>query len=141
MNLERALRLSDRLGGHLVQGHVDCVGKVSEIRKLQTAVMMTIAFDARFNKYNVKSGSICVDGTSLTIAEIKNNTFTVSVIPHTWKNTLLSEYKTGREVNLEFDMIAKYLETLSIYGNIEKLNDDNKQKKSSLQQYLDQPDF
>lgn len=150
VNLERALRLCDRLGGHLVQGHVDCTGKVSKIQKLQTAVMMTIAFDAKYNKYNIKSGSVCIDGTSLTIAEIAYSTLTVSIIPHSWDNTMLSEYTVGREVNLEFDMIAKYLEKLIIDGDFEKNiqlsdirqgNTDIKGNRSILSQYIDQPEY
>lgn len=134
VNLERAMKLSDRLGGHIVQGHVDTKGRISNIQKLSTAVMLTVSFPAEFTKYLVRSGSICIDGISLTTARVENNTFTVAVIPHSWESTTLSQRKTGDEVNLEFDILGKYVERLLGYSG-------NGPTSKSLDYLIDQPEF
>lgn len=120
VNLERALRLSDRLGGHLVSGHVDGIGTVVRQTKHDIAVVYEITCPPVLAKYLVPKGSIAVDGISLTIIEVKPQTFTVSLIPHTRGVTAMSLKKVGDKVNLEGDVLAKYLEKLTADGNREK---------------------
>ena len=115
VNLERSVKLHDRLGGHLVQGHVDVTGTVEKVEKLKTSWMYTFSIPKRFRKYLITVGSITVDGTSLTVARLKRDTFTVAIIPYTFVNTVFHQYKKGCKVNLEFDIIGKYLESLVHY--------------------------
>lgn len=112
VNLERSLQPSSRLGGHFVLGHVDTTGKIIEIKKLSSSYMLTISFPLQFSKNLIPVGSIAVDGISLTLAEVKENNFTVAIIPHTWQETNLREKKKGDEVNLEFDVLGKYVEKI-----------------------------
>ncbi|MEW6510721.1 MAG: riboflavin synthase [Bacteroidota bacterium] len=114
VNIELPVRLNDRLSGHLVQGHVDCVGTIAAIRELESSRLVTIDFPPAFARYVVPVGSIAVDGVSLTIAERKGSQLTVSIIPHTLAKTTLADLKTGAEVNLEFDVIGKYVESLLV---------------------------
>ena len=111
VNLERCLRLSDRLGGHIVQGHVECVGKITSIENLiDGQVIFQVSFDKRFLKYCIYKGSITLDGISLTIMEILKSSIKVSIIPHTLKNTCLGFKKVNSSLNIETDLIAKYVE-------------------------------
>ncbi len=112
VNLEPALALGERLGGHLVSGHVDCVGTVIDTRRDARSIRLTIELPAEYRRYLAKKGSICVDGTSLTINEVSGNTFEVNIIPHTATVTLAGDYKVGTRVNIEVDLIARYLESL-----------------------------
>ncbi|MDD8016778.1 MAG: riboflavin synthase [Bacteroidota bacterium] len=112
VNLERSVKLQDRLGGHLVQGHIDGTGKVTAIQTLQTSWLYTISFPQIFRKYLIPVGSISVDGVSLTVARLHKNEFTVAIIPFTFEHTVFQQYKKGSCVNLEFDIIGKYLESL-----------------------------
>jgi len=112
LNLERALRLSDRLDGHLVSGHVDGVGEVMTITDQGRSVRFEIGFPDQLARYIAKKGSICVDGVSLTVNDVVEGCFEVNIIPHTFQETLFSEYKVGTKVNLEVDLIARYLENL-----------------------------
>lgn len=137
VNLERAAQLGSRLGGHLVQGHVDCTGTVLSITEKETEVQIWIEFPIEFQKYIIPVGSIAVNGVSLTVAQVRNNSFMLTIIPHTWKVTILYMLKPGSKVNLEFDLIGKYIENMLKYGKSE----DNIQKKSGLEHYLDQPDW
>lgn len=114
VNMERALTLSTRLGGHLVLGHIDTIGKVLEIRRQNLGTMIKFSFPEQFKKYIVQTGSICIDGVSLTLAENTQNTFTISVIPHTIENTILKDYSSGTIVNLEFDILGKFVEKMLI---------------------------
>ncbi len=116
VNLERSVRLQDRLGGHMVQGHVDTTGIVSKVVTLETSWLFTIAFPKQFRKYLIPVGSITVDGTSLTVAKLSAKEFTVAIIPYTFDHTVFGTYKKGDTVNLEFDIIGKYLESLVHYG-------------------------
>lgn len=125
VNLELALRLSDRLGGHLVSGHVNNVGSVSKIQKLDKSAMITIAYPIELSKYIIKEGSITINGVSLTISSVKNSSFSVSVIPHTLQETNLGHLKNGDNVNLEVDMIAKYLENIISKNKVHDKNKDN----------------
>jgi len=109
VNLERTLRPSDRFGGHIVQGHVDEVGFISEIKPYEIANLVKIKASQEFLNYLVSKGSIAVDGVSLTIVEVFNDSFTVSLIPHTFKHTTLGFKKVGDPVNLEADILAKYV--------------------------------
>lgn len=112
VNLERAALPTTRLGGHLVQGHVDAVGRVSAIQKNSASTEISIAFPREFRKYIVKKGSITLDGVSLTVAKLTEDTFTIAVIPHTIENTVLKHYSLLQNVNLEFDIIGKYVENI-----------------------------
>ena len=112
LNLERALRLTDRLGGHLVQGHVNGVGVITQLTKLGENYSLEIEIPLKITKYVVDEGSITVDGISLTVAKITESKITLSIIPHTWNNTNLRQRKTGDKVNIETDIFAKYVEKI-----------------------------
>jgi len=127
VNLEPALRLSDRLGGHIVSGHIDGMGEVVDIEKLSKSWLLSLKWkDQKFSKYIVEKGSICVNGISLTIAEQKNNgeIFTIAVIPHTWNNTNLKLLSKGQDVNLEADALVKYVEKLLGSSNKKSANEN-----------------
>jgi riboflavin synthase len=112
VNLERSVRLSDRLGGHLVQGHVNGMGTISEIKKLGENYLVKILIPDELEKYLIKEGSISINGISLTIADLNSNVISISVIPHTWQNTNLKDKKVNEKVNVEIDILAKYVEKL-----------------------------
>ena len=109
VNLERALLPSDRLGGHFVQGHVDCVGTVLAVYDLGGSREIKIGFPEKFQPFIVPVGSIAVDGVSLTVANVNENSFTVAIIPYTFKNTTINNLMEGNRVNLEFDILGKYI--------------------------------
>jgi riboflavin synthase len=110
VNLERALRFSDRLDGHLVSGHVDGTGKIKERKKQGNAVIITIEIPDVISRYVIKKGSIAVDGVSLTVNSCSNNYFGISIIPHTAKLTTVGFKRIGESVNIETDIIGKYIE-------------------------------
>jgi riboflavin synthase len=110
------MQLGDRIGGHLVQGHVDGVGIVKSITQKTNSWIIEIIVPTIFMKYLIPVGSITVDGISLTVASIRDNVIDVSIIPHTMANTTLSGVEAGTRVNLEFDLIGKYVETLLAHG-------------------------
>lgn len=112
VNLELALAVGERMGGHFVQGHVDGVGEVTRVERLEGSHLVTVRFPQEFARYVVPVGSIAVDGVSLTAARVAGNEVTVAVIPHTWENTTFGEYRPGSRVNMEFDMLGKYVEKL-----------------------------
>jgi len=112
VNLELALRASDRLGGHVVQGHVDGIGVVSAVREDGFARVLTMEAAPEVLRYAVEKGSIAVDGVSLTVARVDDESFDVSLIPETLARTTLGEADVGRQVNLEVDVMAKYVEKL-----------------------------
>jgi riboflavin synthase len=112
VNLELPLRAGDRLGGHMVQGHVDGTGTVADAREEGFARLVRIDADPALLRYVVEKGSIAVDGVSLTVAEVDDRSFTVSLIPETLERTTLGEAGPGRVVNLEVDVLAKYVEKL-----------------------------
>ncbi len=109
VNLEQAVKPSDRLGGHIVSGHVDCIGTVQNVQANSTERTIEITFPDKFADLIVAQGSITVDGVSLTVANLQSNILSVAVIPTTWEMTTLSSLTTGSAVNLEFDMIGKYV--------------------------------
>ena len=112
VNLERAMAANGRFGGHIVAGHVDGTGKITEIRRDDNAVWYTIQASPQIMKYIVTKGSVTVDGISLTVAKVSETDFSISAIPHTVKITVLGERKEGDIVNLETDIIGKYVEKL-----------------------------
>ena len=113
VNLERALRFSDRLDGHLVSGHIDGIGIIKAIGTKANATILTIGVEAALSRYMIEKGSVAVDGISLTINQCTANRFEVSIIPHTWLATTLRLKKIGAAVNIETDMIGKYVERFS----------------------------
>jgi len=132
VNLEPALRLSDRLGGHIVSGHIDGMGEVSSIEKLNNSWNLKVSWDdLNFCRYMCDKASISLNGISLTIAEIYDDgsKFSVAVIPHTWSNTCLQFLTIGKKVNLEVDLMAKYAEKLL---KVNKNNNDSISKPSQL---------
>ncbi len=110
VNLERAVRIGDRLGGHMVSGHIDGVGEITGKEKDDNAIWIHIAASEDILKYVVKKASIAIDGISLTVADVNQNGFKVSIIPLTQKDTTLTSKMKGETVNLECDMTAKYIE-------------------------------
>ncbi|MDM8539938.1 riboflavin synthase [Desulfococcaceae bacterium HSG9] len=114
VNLERAMRLDSRLDGHFVSGHIDGVGLIRQKRITSNAVIITIETPPAISRYMIKKGSVAVDGVSLTINECRRNNFTVSIIPHTAQITTLTDKKKGDRVNIETDMIGKYVERFVI---------------------------
>ncbi len=112
VNLEPALAMSDRLGGHLVSGHVDCVGVVKSRGNDARSIRFTIELPAEYARYVAKKGSVCVDGVSLTINSVSGTTFDINIIPHTAKETIIDSYDVGTIVNIEVDLLARYLERL-----------------------------
>lgn len=110
VNLERALRLGDRLGGHLVAGHVDAVGKILKKEVRQRSWLMRFKVDGAAARYVIEKGSVAVDGVSLTVNRCDDESFDVNIIPQTGRETALLEKKTGDPVNIETDMIGKYVE-------------------------------
>ena len=112
VNLERAMAANGRFGGHIVAGHVDGVGTIAAIEKDDNAIWFTITAPAQVLRYVVEKGSIAIDGISLTVARVETDRFAVSVIPHTAAVTLLGLRRTGDRVNLESDLVGKYVERL-----------------------------
>jgi riboflavin synthase len=114
VNLERPLKAEARLGGHFVLGHVDTTGELIKVEELSNSHFMTIKFPEEFRKYLIYVGSVSIDGVSMTVAQLddQKNTFSVGIIPHTWSETVFSDRKVGDTVNLEFDVLGKYVERI-----------------------------
>jgi len=112
VNLERALRLSDRLGGHIVQGHVDTTGEFLARQTVGEGYIMRFSYPKEIAHYICQKGSIAIEGISLTIADLSLSDFSVAVVPHTWKSTTLSLLAPRQKVNLEVDIVAKYIERM-----------------------------
>lgn len=115
VNLEKALRLSDRLGGHLVSGHVDGIGEVVAFEQLGDCWKLDIRAPHAIAKYIAVKGSICVNGVSLTVNSVAHDVFSMNLIPHTLEKTTLHQLKLGRRVNLEVDQIARYVERMRLW--------------------------
>jgi riboflavin synthase len=109
VNLERAMKAGGRLDGHFVQGHVDGTGEVLSVEREGTDWLYQIRFDPSFRRYLINVGSVALDGISLTVARLEGNVLTVAIIPHTYEHTNVSTWEAGTPVNLEFDMIGKYV--------------------------------
>jgi len=122
VNLEKALTPTTRLGGHMVSGHVDGVGQVLARENEGRSIRFKIRAPKLLCRYIAEKGSICVDGISLTVNHIEGDTFDLNIVPHTLANTTMEEFKPGRKVNLEVDIIARYLERL-LQGNDSTAND------------------
>ena len=116
VNLERSLQMGGRLGGHIVQGHVDGTGKISSIAEDGDAYLYSFAVSPELSRYIVQKGFICVDGISLTVVDCADDEFTVTLIPYTKEHTVLGTKSEGNQVNLEADIMAKYIEKLSNGG-------------------------
>ena len=112
VNLEKALLPTTRLGGHLVSGHVDGLGEVLSIKEESRSVQLIIKAPEELKHYVAMKGSICIDGTSLTVNKITDTDFEINIVPHTLEETTMDDFKSGTQVNLEVDIIARYLERL-----------------------------
>jgi riboflavin synthase len=112
VNLERPMRADGRFGGHMVQGHVDGVGRIREFSRDGDSWTLRVEFPPNALRYIVEKGSIAIDGISLTVAAVKGNALEIAIIPHTFENTNLKRAAAGDDVNLEFDVIAKYVERM-----------------------------
>jgi riboflavin synthase len=120
VNLEKALTPTTRLGGHLVSGHVDGIGEIIAIENDARSVVYKVRAPNEIAHYIAKKGSICVDGVSLTVNEVENSDFSLNLVPHTMKETVSAEYQVGSRVNLEVDLLARYLERLMTGQQTEK---------------------
>lgn len=127
VNLEPALTLSKPLGGHIVSGHVDAVGKIISVKKINEFLEIVVEFPEKIGKYMIEKGSIAIDGISLTINALSKNSLSLMIIPHTLGNTTLIEKKVGEIVNIEVDLIAKYIENF-----VKKYNNKNGISKEFL---------
>jgi len=140
VNLERALRLSDRLNGHLVSGHVDGVGIVAKKIMAGNSMIITVRVPESLSRYIINKGSVAIDGVSLTVNRCDGSGFDVTIIPHTAENTILNLYKNGDYVNIETDIIGKYVERFVL--NKDKVN--NRQETGGLSldvQFLEKTGF
>lgn len=129
VNLERAMAADGRFGGHMVSGHIDGTGVIRSYMREENAVWVTIETVPEIMKYIVEKGSICIDGISLTVAKVEKEAFAVSVIPHTGEETTLLTHKTGDHVNLENDIVGKYVERLLGYQTASVGDAKEEQKK------------
>ena len=109
INLEKSLRFGDEVGGHLVTGHIDCLGEIVSINKSKNSNVFKIKYPKEYKKYVASKGSICLDGISLTINEVFDDFFSVNIIPHTEENTSWSKISKGDSINVEFDVLARYV--------------------------------
>lgn len=115
VNLEKALRLSDRLGGHLVTGHVDGIGQITTLAQTGECWLLKIRTPHALSRYIAKKGSLCVNGISLTVNEITHDEVSINLIPHTMQHTMMQHAKAGDAVNLEIDLIARYVERMQAW--------------------------
>ncbi|UPA30551.1 riboflavin synthase [Terrisporobacter glycolicus] len=120
VNLERAMSASGRFGGHIVSGHIDGTGKIIKIKRDDNAIWYTVTVENNLIKYIVEKGSIAIDGISLTVVNVNENSFSVSIIPHTLQKTILSHRLVGDIVNIENDIIGKYVEKLITFEKNKK---------------------
>ena len=110
VHIEPAMQMSDRFEGHIVQGHVDCVGTVVEIKQLENATDFIIEVDPKFIIHIIPKGSITIDGISLTVNDVKEKSFRLTIIPHTLQETLMGNYAVGTKLNIETDVFARYID-------------------------------
>lgn len=123
LNLERAMKFSDRMGGHFVQGHVDGVGEVTAIQPQKGGTLLSVKLPDSLLRYVISEGSIAIDGVSLTVARLRENEITISLIPHTLEKTTLGNLNVGDEVNIEVDLLGKYIERLLAKNQVSKLSE------------------
>ncbi len=137
VNLERAMSAQGRFGGHIVSGHIDGTGTISKKINDDNAVWVYISTSKKILKYIIEKGSICIDGISLTVAKVSQNDFAVSVIPHTSEQTTLISKKVGESVNLENDIIGKYVEKLlNFKSNFSESDENQKLKDQKILSWL-----
>lgn len=117
VNLERAMKLGDRLDGHIVQGHVDQIGTCTGVKNENGSWVFNFKYDAKLNNITIEKGSITVNGTSLTVVNSKKDNFSVAIIPYTYEHTNFNTFKVGTVVNLEFDVLGKYVARLATLNN------------------------
>lgn len=141
VNLERAMAADGRFGGHIVSGHIDGTGIIRSMIREENAVWISIGTSKQILKLIVEKGSICIDGVSLTVAKVDEEGFQVSVIPHTGEETTLLEKEPGALVNLENDMIGKYVEKLLGTQNNEEPNEEKQKKSGITMEFLEQFGF
>ncbi len=122
VHIEPAMRLSDRIDGHLVQGHIDCIGEILEIKNNKNSYDVVIKIPIEFMKFVINKGSIAIDGVSLTINDVWSDRFRLTIIPHTFENTLFKTYKIHQRVNVETDMFARYV--YSMFKTKSNINDE-----------------
>ena len=134
VNLERALTLNSRLGGHIVSGHIDTIGTLVNSEKLSDFFSLAFEIPEKFAKYVIYKGSITVNGISLTVSDIKDNVFTTAIIPHTYKNTVLKYLNSGDKVNIETDILSRYIEKLLKFK-------DNKTNSNISMEFLKENGF
>jgi len=120
VHIEPAMMMNDRFEGHIVQGHVDCVGKVSSIRKRENATDFVIMVDKKYIAHIIPKGSITIDGISLTVNDVSDNSFRLTIIPHTLENTLMKNYKIGTSLNIETDVFARYIDHILSHQSAKK---------------------
>lgn len=131
VNLERAMAANGRFGGHIVSGHIDGTGEILSVQTMENAVVYKIKIPSSYSKYCISKGSITIDGTSLTLFEVENEIVTVSLIPHTRSHTILGSKSVGDFVNIEFDLLSKYVEKMLGMNEVKK---DSKLTTSFLSQ-------
>jgi riboflavin synthase len=138
VNLESSLTLNSLLGGHLIMGHIDGIGEVASVEENPNSTLYRISIGEELTPYIVKKGSIAIDGVSLTVYDIQDNIVTVAIIPTTGKDTTISQRKTGDKVNIETDLLAKYVEKLLLSRNKdwEKLSNNIKSKSVLTEDFL-----
>ena len=120
VHIEPAMQMSDRFEGHIVQGHVDCVGVVEKITTLENATDFIIKVDPKYIAHIIPKGSITIDGISLTVNDVYENAFRLTIIPHTLKNTLMSNYTVGTKLNIETDVFARYIDHILQHRSAKK---------------------
>lgn len=120
VHMEQAMMMNDRFEGHIVQGHVDCVGTVTQITPRENATDFIITVDAKYIRHIVPKGSITIDGISLTVNDVGADKFRLSIIPHTLKETLMGNYKVGTKLNIETDIFARYIDHILAHRSAKK---------------------
>jgi len=138
VNLERALGVGERLGGHIVQGHVDGTVELLSVAREGNAYRMRFGFDNAIGRYIAMKGSVALDGISLTVADLGSDWFEVAVIPHTWRETTLAQLKAGDRVNVEADVLAKYIERLLQRGAGRPAGQDDAASKLTMEYLMEQ---
>lgn len=119
VNLESSLTLNKKISGHLVYGHVDCVGSLKNIKKQTNGTLISVEYPTNYKKFLVNVGSICLNGVSLTVADFTDITLTCAIIPHTWANTIFKNAKITDKINIEFDIIGKYVNRMLSNNDIQ----------------------
>ena len=120
VHIEPAMMMNDRFEGHIVQGHVDCVGTVSQITKRENGTDFIIKVDKKYIPHIIPKGSITIDGISLTVNDVYDDSFRITIIPHTLKNTLMKNYKVGTKLNIETDVFARYIDHILAHRSAKK---------------------